>query len=99
MSEKFPARRVSSTDLRKQLGHWLDEVSDGKKVVVSRRGKPVATVEATQGVLPLGGVDRMTKDQEELAEVAKDLESYDLGRLIGIARQMIEENIKMKAKC
>lgn len=98
MSEKPSSRAISSTEFKNRLGHYLDEAMEGKSVTVSRRGKPVVTLEPSQRVLPLGVVGQMTNDQEKLVEVAKTLNPYDLGRLIGLARQMVEENLNPKKK-
>ena len=35
---------VAVTDFRANLRHWLDQVRDGKEVVVTERGIPVAKI-------------------------------------------------------
>jgi len=50
---------VPVTELRAQLGHWIDAARDGADVVITDRGTPVARIVAL-GSTPI--IDRLTAE-------------------------------------
>jgi prevent-host-death family protein len=88
MSEKPSSHHISSTDLRKKLGHWLDEAVQGKEVVVSRRGKPEVVLEAVQKCLLLEGLPK--NSVKEFYSLLNQLKPEDLAVVIRQVRSMVE---------
>ena len=49
---------VAVTELRAHLGHWIDAARDGKDVVITERGIPVARIVALDST---SVIDRLTQ--------------------------------------
>ena len=94
MAEKSPSRAVSSTEFKNRLGHYLDEVLEGKSVTVSRRGKPVATLEANQKSLPLMGLPE--KQLREFHSLVDNLDTEDIALVVQFVRKLLEGKLGSK---
>ena len=94
MSEKSSPRAISSTNFKKRLGHYLDEVVQGREVTVSRRGKPVVNLEAVQKNLPLLGLPE--NQIREFHSLVNSLEPEDFVLVVQFVRKTLENKLASK---
>ncbi len=74
--------RVSVTELRKGWSHWFDRVSRGERIVICRRGVPLAVLE---------GCAEVSRAEKERA--LSEILAIGKGRSLGAVslREIIEE--------
>jgi prevent-host-death family protein len=74
--------RVSITELRQGWSRWFDRVSRGERIVICRRGVPVAVLEACMGV-----------SRAEKERALREILAIGKGRSLGSTslREVIEE--------
>jgi antitoxin (DNA-binding transcriptional repressor) of toxin-antitoxin stability system len=95
MSEKILPKseltKVSATEFKRNQGSMLDKVVKGLRLTIFRRGKPMATVEASQGTLPLEESISTEKLGKELSDLVQKMEPKDLGIIKIVADSLAGE--------
>jgi antitoxin (DNA-binding transcriptional repressor) of toxin-antitoxin stability system len=88
MSEKVAPQQVSATEFKNHQGSWLKKVVEGARLALTRHGRPMASVEPAQGVLPLGEKPTVERLRIDLSEAVAFVDPHDLESLVGIAKSL-----------
>ena len=75
-------RFLTATEARRQLLRLLDEIQEGEKVIITRRGKPAAVVMDFERHQLLAELARLWQDPQALAHIRAAHEEVRAGRTL-----------------
>jgi prevent-host-death family protein len=77
-------RFLTATEARQQFLKLLDEVQEGERVIITRRGKPAAAVIGFERLQLLTELARLWQDPQSLARIRAAHEEARSGRLFRV---------------
>lgn len=75
-------RFLTVTETRQQLLRLLDEIKEGERVIITRRGKPMAVVMDFERHQLLAELARLWQDPQSLAHIRAAHEEASSGRVL-----------------